>query len=195
MKAIATSLFTFAFIAFTLNAGAQDKKVHNFTAKRIVKAPADKVWAVVGDDFGAIANSHPKIVSSTYINGTLKSGEGAERQCNFNEKATKYLREKMVDYDPDNRRFKVQILHADGLPINPEYSFAIYSVKAIDENTSEITMKMTYRTKPGFMGGMAKGGFKKGLNDYLLAVEHHTVTGENVNADNFKEIKKKYESR
>lgn len=51
---------------------------------------------------------------------------------------------------------------------------------------------MTYRTTPAFMGWMAKGKFKKQIEDYLIAVEHHVLTGENVNKENFKQIKKKY---
>jgi len=35
---------------------------------------------------------------------------------------------------------------------------------------------MTYRTTPTFMGWMAKGKFKKQIEDYLIAVEHHVLT-------------------
>ena len=51
---------------------------------------------------------------------------------------------------------------------------------------------MNYRTKPAFLGAVAKGGFKKTIAGYLLAVEHHVLTGETVNRDNFKSIKKQY---
>ena len=51
---------------------------------------------------------------------------------------------------------------------------------------------MNYRTKPAFMGGMMKGSFKKLINDYFIAIEHHVKTGEKVTKDNFKEIKKAY---
>ncbi|MEL7342871.1 MAG: hypothetical protein AAGM67_20470, partial [Bacteroidota bacterium] len=36
------------------------EKVQTFTVSHVIQAPADKVWAVVGEDYGAIANSHPK---------------------------------------------------------------------------------------------------------------------------------------
>ncbi len=42
------------------------------------------------------------------------------------------------------------------------------------------------------MGGLAKGKFKKTIADYAVAVEHYAKTGEAVNKDNFKRIKKQY---
>ena len=61
-------LFLF-LISISLNVIAQktDKKVITFSVERIINAPAEKVWKVVGEDFGAIANSHPKIVSSSSL--------------------------------------------------------------------------------------------------------------------------------
>ena len=40
------------------------------------------------------------------------------------------------------------------------------------------------------MGGLAKGKMKKTIEDYEIAVEHYVLTGEEVNQENFKEIKK-----
>lgn len=166
------------------------KKVQTFRVSHLIEAPAEKVWAVVGEDYGAIANSHPKIVSSKYINGSLQAGEGAERVCNFNEKGTRFLKEKQVQYDPENYSFKNQVFQAGKFPVDPKYTFAIYRVEAVDESTSRFTFDMTYRTKPAWLGGMMKGAFKKLIADYALAVEHHINTGEVVNKENFKEIKR-----
>lgn len=171
------------------------KKVQTFTVTHIINAPADKVWAVVGEDYGAIANSHPKIVSSDYLNGTLKAGEGAERVCNFNESGSRYLHEKQVDFDPQNYTFRNQVFRAGKFPVDPAYTFALYQVEPIDAHTSRFTFDMTYRTKPAFLGGMMKGKFRKLIDDYALAVEHHVNTGEVVNKDNFREIRRRYEGR
>lgn len=179
-------------IGITTMAQEANKKTISFSVERNIKASADKVWKVVGEDFGGIANSHPKIVSSQFNQGYITGGENASRTCNFNEKGTKYLQEKQVSYDPENYNFKVLIYHADGIPLDTDYSSAIYRVVPVDDNSCKLRMEMTIRTKPAFMGGMAKGQFKKDLADYLLAVEHHVLTGENVNKDNFKEIKAKY---
>lgn len=170
------------------------KKVQSFEVSRVIKASASDVWKVVGDDFGAIANSHPKIISSDYIGGTLKSGEGAERVCNFNDKGTRYTHEKQIDYDPDHYTFKARVFHAEGFPLDTDYSIATYRVEPIDASSSRLVFHMDYRTKPAFMGSLAKGNMKKTLSDYLIAVEHHVLTGEKVTQDNFKSIRKNYKS-
>ncbi len=174
--------------------GVSQKKVKSFQVSRDINAPAKEVWKVVGEDFGAIANSHPKIISSNYINGSLQSGEGAERVCHFNEKATKYTHEKQIEYDPENYTFKARVFHAEGLPLDTEYSIATYRVVPVDEQTSRLEFSMEYRTKPAFLGGLAKGNFKKTLTNYLLSVEHHVLTGETVNKETFKRISKQYKS-
>ena len=193
MKTIKTLRTTWV-VALTLSAtiGFAQKKTQSFSVSRIIEAPADQVWAVVGEDFGAIANSHPKIVNSDYIGGTLHSGEGAERVCNLNDKGTKYTHEKQVNFDPENYSFTAQVFHAEGLPLDTEYSFATYKVEPIDEKSSRLIFEMTYRTSPAFMGSLAKSSFKKTISDYTLAVQHHVLTGEKVTKDNFKEIKKRY---
>jgi len=186
-------IMLFAFAMLTTSMFAQ--KVQTFTVSHIINAPADKVWAAVGEDYGAVANSHPRIISSDYVAGTLKAGEGAERVCYFNESGTRFLKEKQISYDPANYTFKNQVYQAGKFPVNPEYTYAIYKVIPIDANTSKFVFEMHFRTKPAFMGGMMKGNFKKLINDYAIAVEHHVNTGEVVNKDNFKEIKKQYASK
>lgn len=170
------------------------QKLHSFEVSRVIPASAEEVWKVVGEDLGAIANSHPKIISSNYLEGSLASGEGAERVCHFNEKATKYTHEKQIAYDPENFTFKARVFHAEGLPLDTDYSIATYRVIPVDDQTSKLVFSMDYRTKPAFLGGLAKGNFKKTLSDYLLSVEHHVKTGETVNKETFKKIKKQYKS-
>lgn len=167
--------------------------MQSFSISRVIDSNIESVWNVVGEDFGAIANSHPKIVSSTYNQGSITyGGEGAERICNLNESGTKYIKEKQLHFDAENHSFTVQVFHTEGIPLNPDYTKATYSVKPISSTSSEVVFEMTYRTTPAFMGWMAKGKFKKQIEDYLIAVEHHVLTGENVNKENFKQIKKKY---
>jgi len=183
-----------SFLVKSTPATAQ-KKVKKFTITKLINAPIDAVWAVVGEDYGAIAHSHPKIVNSDYINGTLKAGEGAERVCNFNEKGTRFLKEKQTNYDPEQYTFKNQVFQAGKFPVDPEYTYAIYKLEKVDANTTRFIFDMAYRTKPAFLGGLMKGQFKKLIQDYAIAIEHYVNTGEEVNQDNFKAIKKQYESR
>ena len=122
----------------------------------------------------------------------MKGGEGAERVCYFNEEGTQYLREKMINYDPDNMQFTNTVYQAGKFPLDPAYTKAIYKVEDLGNGKSKLSFDMTYRTKPAMMGGMMKNSFKSLIKDYFIAIEHHVKTGENVNKDNFKEIKKLY---
>jgi len=191
---ISFALLITTFFMVTPTAQAQ-KNVQTFTISHLINAPAEKVWKVVGEDYGAIAHSHPKIVSSDYINGSLKAGEGAERVCYFNEKGTQFLKEKQTNFDPENYTFRNQVFQAGKFPVDPKYTYAIYKVEAVDENTTRFTFDMTFRTKPAFLGWFMKRSFKKLIEDYAIAVEHYVNTGEEVNQDNFKTIKKQYATR
>jgi len=182
-------------VIFGINAGVAQKKVQSFKVVHVIKASAEQVWAVVGEDYGAIANSHPKIIRSDYVGGTLAPGEGAERVCYFNESGSRFLKEKQVDYDPEHYTFKNQVFQAGRFPVDAENTYAIYKVEAIDANTSRFIFDMKFRTKPAFMGGLMKGKFKSLIDDYALAIEHHVATGEPVNKDNFREIKRSIVSR
>ncbi len=178
-------------LTFATTVQAQ-KKVQEFTESKVLDVPAEKVWAIVGEDYGAIAYSHPKIISSNYVNGTLKAGEGAERICNFNEKGTKFVKEKMEDYNPAEMTFTNIVYQAGRFPVDPEYTRAVYKVERLSGGKSRISFRMQYRTKPAFMGAMAKGKFKKLIRDYFIAIEHHSKTGEKVTKENFRKIKRKY---
>ncbi|MEL6867872.1 MAG: SRPBCC family protein [Bacteroidota bacterium] len=185
-----TGLFLL-ILSFSLSVQAQ-KKVQKIYLSKVIDLPADKVWQIVGEDYGAIAHSHPKIVSSDYISGTLEAGEGAERICHFNKKGTKYLKEKITNYDPENRSFTNTVFKAGKFPVDPEYTRAIYKVEDLGNGQCKISFDMQYRTKPSFMGAMTKGSFKRLIKDYFIAIEHYAKTGEKVTKANFKKIKKNY---
>ena len=187
------SLGTIFFFSISTPSQAQ-KKVKSFVVEKELNIPAEDVWAVVGVDYGAISNSHPTIVSSDYINGSTQACEGAERVCNFNEKGTRFLKEKMVKYDPENMTFVNQVVSAGKFPVDPEYTRAIYKVEPIDANRSKLSFDMQYRTKPAFIGGMVQGKFKRLINDYFIAIEHHIRYNQNIEKDGFKEIKNQYVS-
>ncbi len=181
-------------LSVTAPAAAQ-KKVHRFTESRVYDLPAQRIWAVVGEDYGAVAYSHPKIIASEYINGSLKAEEGAERVCNFNEKGTRFLKERMINYDPEHMQFTNTVYQSGKFPVDPRYTRAFYRVESLPDGRSRFTFDMQYRTKPAFMGGFAKGNFRQLIRDYMIAIEHHARTGEAVTKENFKQIKKKYQDK
>lgn len=188
IKIIAASI---AFLGMLSNASAQKKRQHLVLSKEF-NLPASEVWKVVGEDYGAVAKSHPKIVSSNYVNGSLVAKEGAERICNFNEKGTQYLKEKMINYDPTNMSFVNTVYQAGKFPVDPELTEALYKVEDLGNGRCRLTFNMKYRTKPAFMGSLMKGKFKGLIKDYFIAIEHHVKTGEAVTKENFKSIKKMY---
>lgn len=183
-----------AMLAFlTTNVMAQkQKKVQKFKVSKVIDLPAEQLWAVVGEDYGKIANSHPKIIASDYVDGSLRSGEGAQRVCYFNEKQTQYLKEKMVNFSPKQMTFTNKVYQAGKFPVDPDFTQAVYKITDLGNGKSEFSFDMQYRTKPAFMGAMSKGKFKKLINDYFIAVEHYAKTGEKVSQENFKQIKKQY---
>ena len=179
------------FLGIMINGNAQ-KKVKKFKVTRIIDAPAKDVWQIVGVDYGAIANSHPKIIKSNYINGSLKGGEGAERVCYFNEEGSQYLKEKMINFDDENMTFVNTVYQAGKFPVDPAYTRAIYKIEDLGNGTSRVTFDMEFRTKPAIMGGLMKRQFQNLIRDYLISIEHNVKTGEAVTAENFKRIKKLY---
>lgn len=170
------------------------KKVQKLYLEKVLPLPAGQVWKVVGEDYGKIAHSHPKIVASNYIDGSLAGREGAERVCYFNSKETRFLKEKMIDFSPEKMSFTNTVFQAGKFPVDPALTRAIYKVEDLGDGTSKISFDMQFRTKPGFMGGMMKGSFKKLIGDYFIAIEHHAKTGEIVTKENFKKIRKQYVS-
>ena len=168
------------------------KKVQSFIVEREFNLPAEKIWKIVGEDYGSVAYSHPKVIKSVYEKGTYKAQEGAERVCYFNKKETQFLKEKMVNYNPDEMTFVNKIYQAGKFPVDPEYTQAVYKVVDLGNGKSKMSFDMDFRTKPAFMGTIAKGKFKKLIQDYLIAIEHYARTGEEVTKENFKAIKKQY---
>lgn len=185
--------FTLFLLSQTATIGqSMEKKYRSFTVSRVLPFSAEKVWAAVADDYGNIANTHPTVVSSNYAPGSLKGEKGAQRFCYFNDKKTQSLYEEITEWNPEQGYFVNRILEAEKFPVDPDNTRATYKVKSLGKNKTEISMQMDFRTKPAFMGMMAKGQFKRLLSDYLIAVEHHIGTGESVTAANFKDVKKMY---
>lgn len=192
MKTIVKSMLTLVFLAGLTTAFAGEKKVKSFYVDREFDIPAETIWKIVGEDYGSVAYSHPRIIESEYLQGSLEAGEGAERVCYFNDKHTQYLKEKMINYDPENMTFVNRVYQAGKFPVDPDYTEAVYKVEDLGEGRSRMSFNMQFRTTPAFMGGIMKGNFKGLIKDYLIAIEHHARTGEKVTRENFKSIKKKY---
>ncbi len=80
------------------------------------------------------------------------------------------------------------------IPLNPDYTRGYYKVEDLGDGRSKFIFELEFVSKPAWMGGMMNGQFKKLIGDYLLAIEHYAMTGEEVTRENFKKIKKQYRS-
>lgn len=170
------------------------KKVQSFTVSHTINTPIEKAWEVIGEDYGGIHKSHHKVITSSLINGSTKAELNCERVCNFNDSKTKYIKEKIVAFDPENHTMKIDIFEVNGFPIDPDYSYAIQRLEPINATSCKMVMDFHYRTKPGFLSSLAKGNFKKQLKKYAIAIEHYATTNEPVTKDNFKAIQKTYQT-
>lgn len=176
-------------------AQSMSKKYKVIEVERVLPFSAERVWATVAEDYGKVAESHPRIIRSDYEAGSLKGELGAQRMCAFNANETQILHEKITKWDPENMTLVNSIIEAKKFPIDEDNSRGIYTVTPIDANSSKLSMRFEFRTTPAFMAGMMKGSFSNLLSDYLIAVEHNMKTGEAVNRENFKDIRKQYVSK
>ena len=181
-----------ALFAVAIASLSATKKTKSFQVEKVINVSANKIWKIIAEDYGAVANSHPKIVSSEYISGSLKGEVGAERVCYFNEKGSQFLKEKIIKYDEDNMTYTNQIFQAGKFPVDAQNTKGTFNVIDLGNGSCKLTFDMQFRTKPAFMGGLMKGNFESLINDYFIAIEHHAKTGQNVNTENFKQIKKQY---
>lgn len=189
------SLLSTLGISTPSHSQSMSKKYKVVEVERTMPFSAKKVWATIAEDYGKVAESHPRIIRSDYEAGSLKGELGAQRMCAFNTQETQILHEKITQWDPENMTLVNSILEAKKFPLDEDNSRGIYQVIPVDANSSKLKIRFEFRTTPAFMAGMMKGNFKSLLDDYMIAVEHNIKTGEAVNRDNFKDIRKQYLSQ
>lgn len=187
-------LFAISFIQTSVQAQSMSKKYKTVVVELTINAPAEKVWAAMVGDYGNISNFSPYIYSSNYVNGSLQGKQGAERKCFFNSKGSQWSHERLTMVNNEKMVAHNAVIDGKKLPLNFDNSRAIYSVKDNGDGTSVARYEFQYRTKPAFLGGLVKGGFKKQMSGTLVGLKHYIETGERVTPENgrYKEIKDKY---
>ncbi|MDH7445973.1 SRPBCC family protein [Aquimarina sp. 2201CG14-23] len=197
MRITIKSILVFTLVGIiSMNTSAQSmkKKFRTVKVEMSINAPAERVWEVMVLDYGEISNFSPYIYTSAYTNGSLKGEFGAERKCNFNEKGTQWSKERITEIDNQNMVMHNVVIDGAKLPLNFDNSQAFYRVKDNGDGTSTASYEFQFRTKPAFLGIMAKGGFKKQMSGTLVGLKHYIETGERVTGgtDKYKKIKHKY---
>jgi carbon monoxide dehydrogenase subunit G len=104
------------FAAFTLAAALGTAAAHGPTRQKVVEqvtidAPADKVWAVVGN-FDALKNWHPAVQSSP-----ADRGNEAESQRLVTLKNGRTLSEKLENHDAAKMKYSYRAKDGGALPV------------------------------------------------------------------------------
>ena len=197
MKITMKSMLAVAMLALVgtmATAQSMEKKFRTVKVELKIDAPAARVWEAMVLDYGEISNFSPYIYTSEYTNGSLKGEVGAKRKCNFNAKGTQWSHERIAAIDEKNMVMRNVVIDGAKLPLNFDNSQAFYRVKDNGDGTSTASYEFQFRTKPAFLGMIAKGGFKKQLSGTLVGLKHYVETGERVTGgtNKYKEIKGKY---
>ena len=138
----------------------------------IIDAPADKVWAVVGENYSSVGDWASIInVSGARVSD---SGKLEGRTC---ESTYGSVKEMLTHYDEDERVLSYQ---ADGLPAMFKEGGNTWRVERLDANHTRVTMdlRMKFALIPGFfMGWMIKGKMNKDTDQLMQDLKHFVETG------------------
>ena len=137
------------------------------TLQRVINAPVEEVWAA-WDDYAHIDKFNPNLSNSHLLEGSEKSGLGAERQCNMSD-GKNYIQERVVEYKK-NERMKVEIFNGT-FPLKS--NFATIDMRQNGPRQTELTFTMEFVPKYGLLGRMMvpmmKPQFRKLLSGLLEA--------------------------
>lgn len=151
---------------------------HHITHTIRVDASASKIWQVLGDFSSIERTSHA--VEFSPILTEIKQGVGTKRKCHFYDK--KSVVEEIVRYD-EGHSFSM-VLSEFSMPMKSIE--AEFSVKAVSENSCDITMSMAFVVKGGLLGWVMGALLlkpvlkKKVLKNELIGLAYHTISGKSV---------------
>ena len=155
--------------------------MHTVSATRTIDSPVATVWNAL-NDVGNVYRFHPMVEFSESIND-VTTGEGAKRQSNLYDGGA--LLEEVVESDPEHRQV-VNVIDAGPFPLKE--AVATFDLKPIDENSTEVTMTMSFVPKFGPVGWlmaelMMKNKLRAMCGDILAGLDIHLQTGEIVGAN------------
>lgn len=183
-------------LSFHLSSQHMAKPYKTIVVERQINASADRVWKALVLDYGKIADFSPFVYTSDYLEGSLKGELGARRKCAFNASGTRWSHEEIKAIDHENMEMKNVLIDAEKFPLDLDNTYALYYVRDNGDGTSTAGYEFNFRTKPAFMASLAKGAFRKSLNETLIGLDHHLMTGERVTggSENAKQVLKAYKA-
>ena len=111
-----------------------------------IDATPDAVWAVLGN-FMQVDEFAPEIVSvDALTDGDV--GTGSKRRNHFKNGSS--LVEEITEWEPAKRRFRLQMLEMESIPLHEGYS--AMSVEPRTNGGSKVVWDMDYRVKFGPLG-------------------------------------------
>jgi hypothetical protein len=145
------------------------------TVERTANAPADALWAYMGD-FSNVHKFHPMLNDSHFIEGSQSCDVGSTRQCNFKDGSI--LKERITEWK-DGSHYKIDIVESS-MPV--DNASAKLGVRSIGGGQTLTYMTVEAKPKNKLMQPMMYMIFKykvipgilKGLEDLYksdLAVE------------------------
>lgn len=155
--------------------------MHTVSVTRTIDTPVATVWNAL-DDVGNVYRIHPMVESSESIND-VTTGEGAKRQSTLYDGGA--LLEEIVESDPKHRQV-VNVIDAGPFPLKE--AVATFDLEPIGENSTEVTMTMSFVPKFGPAGWllaklMMKNKLRAMCGDILAGLDTHLQTGEIVGPD------------
>ena len=155
--------------------------MHTVSATRTIDTPVAAVWNAI-DDFGNVYRFHPKVERSKSIND-VAAGEGAKRQCDVYDGGV--ICEEVVESVPEQRQV-INVFDLGSFPLKE--MVGRLDLEPIDENSTEVTMTMSFVPKYGPVGWlmatlMMKSQLRTQCEDILAGLDTHLQTGEIVGPD------------
>lgn len=149
--------------------------MHTVHVIKTIDVPFERAWAAL-DDFGGIANFHPRVESSPITNG-IASGQGATRACHFYNGDS--ITETITDYRPEHG-YTVELVDMGPFPL--KHAVANLDAEPVGANKTKVSFKMQFVPKFGPVGWvmaklMMKPQFEKILGQVIDGLGQHVRTG------------------
>ena len=153
---------------------------NHFVVSKIIEFPADDVWRIVAEEYGDQYRSNPFVFHSEWIGWDTTVQDGARRLCHFAEDGSKQGKERMVNVDKDAYTFTTQVFEAKGIEADPGHSGLTYRITPLFDTACRLEMEVQSKTLPAFVGTVKRELFEEMVKGYMLGIEYHLKTGEDV---------------
>lgn len=163
------------------------RKLNRTEFHDVINASKERVWDVLFHQYGDIHIHNPTMVTSNYMHGGSHGELNVVRHCKFSDKL--FLDEKITQINGTDS-FKIEVVDHN-LPFVKEMS-AIYELKAVGPEKTELKMISFNSFSPDFMKYLMKGQMAKSLRQHLFGMKYYTETGLIVTKENYAETHKNY---